>query len=152
MTIYTQYNSNSPDIVEEIEEAAENQMVIARQHRHFIDYSSGELMSDPEWDLAPLAPLLEGMMEEDTFGTVYDYLPDKFSFDMYGTHELWPIIMRANGATDRSQFRGPMIRFMTPTKTMNLLPMLRFGLARAQRADDLGPPRLGDLTVRKVYA
>ena len=86
------------------------------------------------------------------YGTDYDYAPDKMSFELYGTHELWPILLRLNYATHRGEFRGPELRFISPIYTGQLLIISRFGVERATRSDKTGIPDYGDLTVRKVYS
>lgn len=150
MAVFTQYDSSSPDLVEEIDKAATNPTVIARQYRHFVQDGSDLAISDPEWDLAPLAPLLEEMTDEADFGTDFDYMPDKMSKELYGTHELWPVLLRINKAMTRSQFRGPRLKFIRADMSNKLLSMLRFGYTRAEAADK-AMPVVGDLTVKKVY-
>jgi hypothetical protein len=150
MAVFTQYDSSSPDLVEEIDKAATNPTVIARQHRHFVQSGTDLTMSDPEWDLTPLAPLLDEMTDEADFGTDYDYMPDKMSWELYGTHELWPVLLRLNKAMTRAQFRGPRLKFIRADMSNKLLSMLRFGINRAEAADK-SMPVVGDLTVKKVY-
>ena len=149
MAALTPYDLNNADIVDDIESAKTNPVVIARQHRHFVQAETGATMSDPEWDLAPLAPLLEEMADEADFGSDYDMLPDKMSKELYDTHELWPVLMRLNKVATRHDFRGPRLRFIRPDLAGKLLAMLRFGITRAETAD-ASIPRVGNLTVRKV--
>ena len=152
MPVFSQYNSNAPDLTAEVAQAALNPLVIARQHTHFVEHQLGVMMADPEWATAPLDPLLETMAISADYGTDYDYAPDKMSFELYGTHELWPILLRLNYATHRGEFRGPELRFISPIYTGQLLIISRFGVERATRSDKTGIPDYGDLTVRKVYS
>ena len=150
MSSLSKYNSSSPELRAEIKESAKNPTVIARQYGHFLQAGTGLLMSDPEWCLAPLAPLLDGMAEEKDFGTAYDYMPDRMSYELYGTHELWPILLRLNGAEGRHAFVGPRLRYIRADSIGRFLEMLRFGVARAERADSRPPLEAGNLTVREV--
>jgi hypothetical protein len=150
MALLSKYNSSSADIPEEIEKAAVNPTVVARQYAHFVQESTGLKMAEPEWCLSPLAPLLDTMSVVGDFGNSYDYMPDKMSFELYGTHELWPILMRLNGALERSDFRGPKLMYVKQDSAGQLLDMLRFGVARAERTDEASMLTIGDLTVRKV--
>ena len=149
MPLLSKYNSSSADILEEIEKASENPTVVSRQFSHFVQAETGLTMVDPEWCLAPLAPFLDEMSFTGDFGTTYDHLPDKMSFEIYGTHELWPLLLKMNGATGRHNFRGPKLRYVRSEYAPRLLEMLRFGLARAERID-ASKPVVGDLTVREV--
>ena len=150
MTTLTIYDSSNPDIRDEIAAATSNPLEPGRQHSHFT--IGGVTMADPEWDLAPLAPLLETMTEEIDFGDKYDFQPDKLSFDIYGTHELWVVLLRINGAAGRHEFRGPKLKIIRPTWIGQLVDMLRFGVKRAEREDINGVEVIGNLTVRTVYA
>ena len=149
MAILSQYDSSSPDLVEEIDLAAENQLVIASQYRHYT--LDGIEFADPQWDMAPLAPLLDTMTSTSDFGTKYDYLPDKMSKELYGTHEMWPILLLLNKAKDRSAFRGPKLKFISPEFINQFLDMVRFGRKRALAADEIGKTAITDLTIKAVY-
>ena len=144
------YNSDNPDIRAEIAEAAGNPLEPGRLHSHFS--TNGVEMADPEWDMSPLAPLLDTMIEEMDFGDTYDYQPDKLSFDVYGTHELWIVLLRINGAVGRHEFRGPKLKIVKPSWASQLVDMIRFGVKRAEREDSNGVEAIGNLTVRTVYA
>ena len=144
------YNSSKPDLREEIEAAKTNPLEPSKQHRHFI--SKGIKMSDPEWDAAPLAPLLQTMLAERDFGSAYDYLPDKLSYDLYGTHELWQVLLRVNSAMGRHDFVGPRFKFIKESAVPTLLDILRFGATRAERENLNGIELTEDLTVRTVFA
>ena len=149
-SIFSQYDSSSADLVEEVQRSKTSILNIARQHRHFVE-ASGAQMSDPEWDLAPLAALFEEKAMSADFGAKYDHMPDKMSKELYDTHELWPLLLRLNGAVDRASFKGPLLRFIRSDLAGSIVPLMRFGAARAARADALGVPDVGDLTVRRVY-
>lgn len=150
MTTLSMYNSSDPDIRAEITEAATNPLEPGRQHSHFS--IGGVEIADPEWDMTPLAPLLDTMIEELDFGDTYDYQPDKLSFDVYGTHELWVVLLRINGAAGRHEFRGPKLKIIKPSWTSQLVDMIRFGVKRSEREDANGVEAIGNLTVKTVYA
>ena len=149
MSVFASFNSNSGNLVDEIEFAKRNPIEISRQHRRFVVYDTVKIDS-PLWDTEPVAALLQGMTQVVNLGAEYDYLPDKLSFVLYGTHELWPILLRLNEATHRADFRGPMIKIIGSGYLNQLLKTLEFGRKRAERADGLGIPVLGDLTIKRV--
>ena len=149
MGVFSAYDSTDPNIVDEIDAAADNELVIANQFRHY-SYMGVEF-SDPEWQLAPLAPLLSEMTEERDFGDSYDYMPDKLSMDLYGTHELWPVLLYINLKFDRASFKGPTLKTIGLQYSNQLLEMLRFGKKRAAAFDEDGIPNITDLTIKQVY-
>jgi hypothetical protein len=149
MGILSQFDTNKPDIVDEIEASADNQLVISRQYKHYS--INGVQFADPQWDLEPLQDLLVTMSKTSDFGTKYDYMPDKMSFDIYGTHELWPILLKLNNATDRSKFVGPKLVYIGTEYATQLVEMLKFGLKRAEAADAIRIPVISDLTIKEVY-
>lgn len=150
MAAFDNYDSSQADLVDEIASAKTNPLEPGRQYATFV--ASGVEMSDPMWEMAPLAPLLDTMTDQADFGEQYDYLPDKMSKELYGTHELWLILMYINGAKNRGEFRGPTLKFIRGGQTNQLLQMIRFGVTNAAVADAGGIEVVEDLTVRTVYA
>ena len=150
MAVFSTYNSDKPDLREEIADAKTNIMEPGHQHRRFS--MNGVEYSDPEWEAMLFHPLLETMIQSADFGDKYDYLPDKLSLDIYGTNELWTLILRVNGFAARHEFRGPRLKFVDPTRAPTLLEVYRFGAKRAAAADAGGIEDVADLTVRTVYA
>lgn len=151
MGTFTIYDSSQPDLRDEIAASKTNPLEPGRQYARVVGLDGLE-MSDPEWELAPLAPLLETMADEADFGDAYDGLPDKFSKDLYDTHELWLVLMYINGAKHRGEFRGPRLKYIRAASTAELLAIIRFGVARAQAADADGLQQVTDLTVRQVFS
>jgi hypothetical protein len=150
MGIFTQYDSTSPDLVDEVALAAKNPLEIGRQYKQLV--VGATTITDPQWEMSGIDSLLDTMVSTDDFGTQYDFLPDKMSSELYDTHELWAILMRINGARTRADFRGPKLKYVTSGYTGQLLAMLAMGQKRAAAADKKGIPTLEDLTVRKVFA
>jgi hypothetical protein len=150
MAAFSNYDSSQPDLRDEITAAKTNPLEPGRQYRTFA--IGGVAMKDPEWEMEPLAPLLDTMYAENDFGTTYDYMPDKLSHELYGTHELWLILMRINGAKHRGEFVGPVLRYIRPAYAADLLQMVRFGVTQAAVADASGIQVVDDLTVRTVYS
>jgi hypothetical protein len=143
-------NSQHADLRDEIAAAKSNPLVPSRQHHHFTSY--GTLMADPEWDTGPLAPLLETILQESDFGDQYNHLPDKLSQDLYGTGELWLLLLKVNSAMGRHDFVGPRLKYFARESVGTLLQILRFGQERADRDDASGIEAVTDLTVKTVYA
>lgn len=150
MSTFSEFNIDGVSIPEDIEQAKTNRLVIGRHHTHFIESQSGMKMSSPEWTFKPFAGMLDLIQLRADFGTEYDYVPDKMSFELYGTHELWPLLLHINGVTDRSMFRGPTLQYIDPVYKSTIEGMMHFSLIRAERSDKLGIPDLGNLTVREV--
>ena len=150
MGIFSTYDSSQPDLVDEVAAAKTNPMEPGRQYRTFV--LGGVEMKDPEWEMGPLAPLLETMTDVMDFGTTYDYMPDKLSFELYGTHELWLVLLYINGAKHRGEFVGPALKYIRPAFSADLLQLIRFGVTQAAVADAAGVQVVDALTVRTVYS
>ena len=139
-----------PDLRDEIAAAKNNPLEPGKQHHHFA--TAGVTMADPEWDTSPLAPLLDTLLLEAEFGVQYNHLPDKLSFDLYGTSELWLLLLKANNALGRHDFVGPKFKYFSQDRVATLLAVLRFGQERGDRDDANGIEAVDDLTVKTVYA
>ena len=113
----------------------------------------GVLIADPELTLELVLPLIaDTMTEVINVGSAYDYLPDNLSYALYGAHDLWPLLLRLNGAAIRADFVGPTFTTVRQASAGLLLDALK--LARTVRALRVGsgPVAYGDLTVRKIPA
>ena len=143
-------SSQAVDLLDEVALARKNPIEIGQLHARIVE-PGGLTMADPEWALQPVLGLLrETATEVIAIGRQYDHLPDLLSRALYGTHDLWPLLMHLNGAGTRAEFRGPRARVVSPASGPQLLRALRFARARAQAADARGIPAAGDLTVRAV--
>lgn len=147
--MFESYDPASPDLLDEIAKAKGSIVNIGELHQLYT--LSGMSMADPEWTLQPLLPLLESYTETGDFGDTYNYLPDIMSKRLYGTHELWPILMHLNGVGNRAEFVGPKIKYLRPTAGTVILNMLKFGRDRMEKINARGVPEIKDLTIRRVY-
>ena len=153
MAVFSQYNSDAPDLIVEVQEAKSNPLVVSRQYRVFSDTRYTDLLiADPEIATKPLEPYFKEMTTQMDFGTDYDYMPDKMSFELYGTHELWPLLLNLNGATHRGEFKGPTLKYISPLHIGALLSIFKFGVKRATEDNEVNIPQYTDLTVKKVFA
>jgi hypothetical protein len=73
------------------------------------------------------------------------------SKELYGSHEMWPILLQINKAKDRAAFRGPVLKYIAPEYIGQFLDMVRFGRKRAMAADAVGITAITDLTIKSVY-
>ena len=144
----TAFDSVKPDLLDGIKHAKTNPIEIANQSFTFVD-SNGFAMTDPEFALQPFEGSLEASIAESNFGTVYDHLPDAMSFALYGTHDLWYLLMRLNGASVRGEFRGPVLRFYQPSIASGILLNAMKQVRR--RIATVTPIQTQDLTLRPVY-
>ena len=120
-------------------------------HRTFVE-PGGMPMADPEWDVERFMPLIEGKTERVTIGRQFDHLPDNLSFQLYGTYDLWPLLMRLNGALTRADFVGPdfvVVRASQVGVVMDAYKKARQTVVKLREAGSI--PAHGDLTVRPVY-
>jgi len=112
-----------------------------------------ELIVDPETTVELVLPLIEEtMVEQIKVGDRWDCLPDNLSYALYGAHDLWPLLLRLNGATNRADFKGPVFRIVSPSLVGPLLEALR--LCRSVQVNRLRetPAVYGDLTLRRIPA
>ena len=142
------FDSVKPDLIDGIKHARTNPIEIANMSSSFVD-TGGFVMADPEFALQPYEGFLEASIAESDFGTLYDHLPDVMSFALYGTHDLWYLLMRLNGASVRGEFRGPVLRFYQPGVVSGILMT---AMKQAKRRVASAPvPQMEDLTLRPVY-
>lgn len=142
------FDSVKPDLREGIKHAKTNPIEIGNQSAEFVS-PDGFVMADPEFALQPFEGFLEASVTEGNFGTMYDHLPDAMSLALYGTHDLWYLLMRLNGAASRGDFRGPTLRFYRPEAAAGVL---LDALKQVRRRIASAPSqRAGDLALRPVY-
>ena len=142
------YNSTKPDLRAEIAAARKNPLEVGNLHTRFRLASSGVEMADPEPAYQPLVEYLELDVEARDLGTEYDYAPDLLSFTLYGTHDLWPLLLQLNRAPSRADFRGPVFRVLKAGAVGRILDVVKTSKRRVERS---GVPEVGDLTLRPVY-
>jgi hypothetical protein len=146
--ILSKYNSNSADLKDEIALAFINPLEISRQYSHFLD-SYGLSIASPIMEIANLFPLITLMVDSANVGNTYDYNPDKMSNDTYGTHELWPLLLRVNGVPSRAEFTGPILYYIKPIYIGQLLNILAKGVQLTKNAD-LNPKSIANLTIKEI--
>lgn len=147
--MFDSYDPSSPDLLDEIKKAKGSIVNIGELHRLYT--LAGMEMADPEWTLQPVLPLLDQYIETGEFGDTYNYLPDIMSKKLYGTHELWPLLMHINGVANRADFVGPKIKYFRPTAGTVILSALKFARDRMEKANAKEIPEVADLTIRRVY-
>jgi hypothetical protein len=147
--ILSQYNSSATDLPQEIKFSKTNLLENSKQSTK-IQLDDNITMLNPEWNLPILSSLINEMVKTENFNTKYDYLPDKLSFDMYGTHELWQILMHINGANTRIEFIGPELKFIDTWYIPRLLDILKFGRNRVEKSNLNTILRYQNLTIKEV--
>jgi hypothetical protein len=146
-TVLQAFDSTKPDLVDSQVHAASNPLEISHQCARFLD-PAGVEMFDPEMAVAPFDGALEVQIDEADFGTKYDCLPEALCFDLYGTHDLWYMLMRINGATTRSEFVGPRLKFYRAVSSSGtLLDALKLAKRRVDATPVLAAE---DLTIKRV--
>lgn len=150
MATLDQYDINNADILDDIAAAPKNPLEPSRLFAKVIE-PGGMIMASPEWSLGPVASYLETMLDTTDFGNQYDCMPDKMSKELYGTHELWMLLMHVNNVANRADFRGPVLRYVRAYSIPLLLSVLKIGRDRATE-ETARHSTFGDLTIRKIYA
>jgi hypothetical protein len=112
--------------------------------------SDGYLMADPEWELERYMPLISELSELYEFGHSYDYMPENLSYKLYGSYDLWGLLMKLNGITTRSEFIGPTFTVVRP-ESVGMLIMILMRARRTALAQSKKKIQYGDLTIRPIY-
>lgn len=143
------FDSTKPGIADSVAHAKKNLAEIGNQSP-LIREPGGYTMQSPVWPLTALSGVIEDSIVTIDRGSMYDYLPEGLSRELYGTVDLWYILLRLNGAMTRGQFRGPTFRvYKSETASGILLDVVKRGASRS-RTTQLNP--VEDLTIRRVVA
>lgn len=140
------YDSADVDLVKEVENAQENPLEVGNITRYFTMGDS--IISDPEWTIEPFIGLIMQYVTTGDFGTTFDYLPDNFSYKLYGTHDLWPLMLRINQCMTRSDFVGPTFKYIRADAIGEVIEIIRVGNSRAESGT---MPEFKDRTIKMVY-
>jgi hypothetical protein len=140
----------SPDLPGEVAAAASSPLEISNFYSRMVT-PGGIAILGPEWTLYDLMPLISLTMTEVlNLGNTYDYMPDTLSRVLYGTHDLWPLLLDLNNASCRAEFTGPNFIVVKQGSAPLLLQAFALAAARAAQATANGIPSYGDLTLHRA--
>lgn len=136
-----------PGILSEVDAARASPVEVAKFYSNVVE-PGGLTIPSPVWYMADLMPLVrEEYTQVISPGRAFDGLPDTLSKSLYGTHDLWPLLMELNHAGTRAAFVGPDFVVVRVSALFNLLAAMRLAAARAAAAPT---PAYGDLTLRQI--
>jgi hypothetical protein len=140
----------STDLPGEVAAALLSPVEIAQFFSNVVE-PGGLTIPSPTWWLEDLMPLIETEWTTVVnYGSTYDYKPDSLSKFLYGTHDLWPLLLTLNNAETRADFVGPTFTVVRTTALFNLVAAMQLAQQRAAAAFGGVAPNYGDLTIRQI--
>ena len=107
----------------------------------------GIVVGCPGWEWDDYWELITDVSELMEIALVHSQRPENLSRAMYGTAELWPILLRLNGCETRADFRGPVLRVIRRESLYIVFDILNKVKARALARSAYV---YEDLTIRSV--
>ena len=145
------YGSKSATVSGEYDLMKDSPILVSRLFSSYAMKDGSIAISDPAWELGIYERLInDDMMEEVNVNDSYNYLPDKLSHELYGTSEMWPILLKINKARSRMEFIGPKIKIIKAEKLNDLLKIFSIARERIIRRERGTRHIITDLTVRQV--
>jgi hypothetical protein len=149
--IFAQYDEPaiSPDLPGEVAAAASSPIEVSNFYS-LVTMPGGIRIAEPIWLLDDLVPYIQAnLTTTGSYGAQYDYLPDSLSKDLYGAHDLWPLLMALNGVSAREDFVGPTFVVLRTAAAATLRQAFALAAKRAA-ADTAAAAPAADLTLIPV--
>ena len=147
------YRSAAPvTLEEELAHSLTNPLVLGYTYRHLTTGDEGAMLGGFSTPFDIYIPLIREVWSEvyTAPDARYDYWPERLSYDLYRTEDLWYVLMRLSSTLTRSDFTGPVFTVVSEEHTGKLLQVCR----RVQR-ERMDPSRdiatYTDRTLRPIY-
>ena len=115
------YNSgNFPDIKDSIKHSYDNLLLVCNTSRR-INYAGKFIMEEPVNFFHSRRRILTNSLYDFSISTRGQYKPELISEMLYGTPDLWYVIMMVNGFTYPTQLKPPSIKVASPAAVNRVL-------------------------------
>jgi len=112
-----------PNIVECVEHWHTNTVAIGNVSKHIL-FKGGFVMDEPHHVLYEYRQLLLQDVTEKELRDEFRFRPKAVAEDVYGTPDLWYVVLMANGMTHPRQLLGPMVKYVRPGKLGQILSII----------------------------
>lgn len=135
------------DIIEEYQ-LAKNSIIEVQSHQKKIIDEMGNTFKNPQFQFDPFLDLIkETMLLKVNGNHEFDYKPEHLSYTLYGSHDLWYLLLRLNGCMSRNDFIGPIFNVIKMENINDVLNILRSSQRTVEKSSIY---EYKDLTIRPI--